>query len=88
MEPTYEPFEPRNPTPGELIREVIQTGQQMFAAGHRLLDNLDRLRGSAGESEWRIEFRKHPYLWIAAGVGACLLLAAMFRPERSEEPYS
>jgi hypothetical protein len=81
MEPIHDPFEPPVPTTGELIRDLVQTGQQMFSAGQRLLDDLDRLRGSAaGETEWRIEFKNHPYLWIAASVGACLLLAAMFRP--------
>ncbi|HUA83404.1 MAG TPA: hypothetical protein VMB85_06055 [Bryobacteraceae bacterium] len=81
MEPIHDPFQPQVPTTGELIRDLVQTGQQMFSAGQRLLDDLDRLRGSAaGESEWRIEFKNHPYLWIAGSVGACLLLAAMFRP--------
>lgn len=81
MEPIHDPLEPGLPSTGEIMRDVIQTGREMFVAGQRLIRDLDRLRGSAAEeSEWRVEFTDHPYLWIAASVGACLLLAAMFRP--------
>ncbi|HLH38755.1 MAG TPA: hypothetical protein VKX39_06375 [Bryobacteraceae bacterium] len=87
MEPTRDDFEHRPPSTNDLIRDVIETGRNMFAAGKRLLDDLERLRTNAGESEWRFEFRKHPYLWIGASVGACLLLAAMLRSkEEREEP--
>lgn len=79
MQPTHDPFETQ-PSASELIRDLIQTGQQMFSAGERLLDDLDRLRGHAADTEWRIEFRNHPYLWIGASVGACLVLAVLFRP--------
>lgn len=62
METIHDPFEPQVPSTGELIRDLVQTGQEMFSAGRRLLDDLDGLRRSAaGESEWRIEFKNHTY---------------------------
>ena len=76
----HEPFEPEVPSTHEVIRDVIQAGRVMFDAGQRLLRGLDHLRGSAAEeSDWHFEFRNDKYLWVAASVGACLLLAALLR---------
>jgi len=68
------------PSTNETIQDVIQTGREMFAAGERLIRGLDRLRsGGPRGSEWKGQLADHPYVWIAASVGACLLLAAVFR---------
>jgi hypothetical protein len=85
MEPIQDPFDTTVPSTNDVLHDVIQTGRVMFAAGERLLRNLDYLRGRAKEeSDWRFEFTDHKYLWVAASVGACLLLAAMLRPRPSD----
>jgi alpha-beta hydrolase superfamily lysophospholipase len=81
MEPMQDPFETEVPSTSEVIQDFIQSGRVMFAAGQRMIRDLDRLRGSAAaEGEWRVELTEHPYFWIGVSVGACLLMAAMFRP--------
>lgn len=84
MEPIHDPYEPEAPSPGEVIRDVIETGREMFAAGQRLIHHLERLRGGAEDAEWRFEFSEHPYLWVAGAVGACLVVAAMLHTRREE----
>jgi len=81
MEPIHPlPDDACLPTTSETIQDVIRAGRQMFAAGERLIRDLDRLRsGSTRGADWNSEFTGHPYVWVAASVGACLLLAAMFR---------
>lgn len=84
MEPIHDPYDPAEPSQGEVIRDVIETGRVMFAAGQRLIRNLERLRGGAEDAEWRFEFSEHPYLWVAGAVGACLVVAAMLHSRREE----
>lgn len=60
----------------ETLHDVVDAGREMFAAGERVVRDIESLRRASGRGS---RFRINPYFLLGISIGVCVFLAAKAR---------
>jgi chromosomal replication initiation ATPase DnaA len=65
----------------ETVKDVTESGKQIFAAGERIMNDLNELEERVDRAtDWRVQYDNHPALILGAAFVGGLLLSTFVTP--------